>query len=783
MKKNRILPVALAAAILLSSAACSSRRAAKNGGTTAAASSSAEKYASWLSDRLGDSDATEIVVGTAADAESLGVDVSDLRDEGYVIKKSDGTAVIVGKTADGLDRGVRRYAKDFADTDSASCTYAEGYAVKSLTVAGNDISDYTIVLPETTSECIDYAAERLQTYIERACGAHLQIVPAGTDVAGRRIVLERVMQDSGDYAEFGDETFLIDVAADGTLTVKGGYYRGVKYGVFELLEKYVGYRFLFDNLNYTAAYWDEPDGNITYLAEADAIDIPSGTHDMQSPSFGYRAPFFNGASAEYLAYRKGNDFSEQAKAGMPAFTAAKHGNFGVGVKACHGVDLNVLGAGYDFYGYDPASNVQPCYSDEDFFVYSLSRYKGKIDAKLAAGGVIGRDITTIDVSQRDNDVFCQCRSCLALNRADGSGYVGSVLTYTNRIAEAMDAAYGPELKVAMLAYGGTPTPPKVTRPRSNVVISYCYYNDLAKKACYSHPADGRSCTGTPSVDSLTVSNERYAAELEGWCKITGKDQIIIWYYPGTWEFTGIVMPVTKNFREDMAYFTSLEQVYGVFTCPAGVTVSPGDLAMPYLIENLMWNADMSDEEYFALERGYFAALLGEESADCIVEYMRAVEDLALDTCWTTMAWTDPSQCMSIEQSIESFPYFIKLFDRAIAAAESEYAEKYIESLSCAMLFTGLVFVHDPWYVNGDAESRARYTELYETLRERGNRVGYPLSESKLAESGKTYDINENLVNLFNYKGPKGWWLTSARRNESETETTTGGDIGEWDVVG
>ena len=130
--------------------------------------------------------------------------------------------------------------------------------MKSLTVAGNDISDYTIVLPETTSECIDYAAERLQTYIERACGAHLQIVPAGADVAGRRIVLERVMQDSGDYAEFGDETFLIDVAANGTLTVKGGYYRGVMYGVFELLEKYVGYRFLFDNLNYTAAYWDEP---------------------------------------------------------------------------------------------------------------------------------------------------------------------------------------------------------------------------------------------------------------------------------------------------------------------------------------------------------------------------------------------------------------------------------------------------------------------------------------------------------------------------------------------
>ena len=771
--KKKIITTVLAATMLLSAVACA--KADTDGrDTVTAASSSAEKYASWLKARLGDENCAEIVVGTGEDAEALGVDVSGLRDEGYTIRKSDGTAVIIGKTADGLDRGVRCYAKEFANAESASYTYAEGFAVKNLTVAGNDISEYTILLPGTTSECTDYAAECLQKYIARACGAELPIVPADTAVGGHKIVLERVMKDSADYAEFGDESFSIDVAADGTLTIKGGYYRGIMYGTFELLEKYIGYRFLYDNLNYTAAYVDESRGNITYLAEADSIDIPAGTHDMQKPSFGYRAPFFNGTSAENIAYRKGNDLDEQAKSGNTAFTTPKYGCFGVGVKACHGIDLNVLGAGYDFDGYDPASNEQPCYSDEDFIEYSIERYKGKINAKLAAGGVIGETVTTIDVSQRDNAGFCPCRDCQKLNRADGNGYVGSVLTYTNRITEAMEEEYGRELRVSMLAYCGTSAPPKVTRPRENVVISYCFYNDLSKNACYSHTIDGKSCTGTGRRGTPTVSNAQYAAELEGWCNITGKDQIIVWYYPGTWEFSGMVSPVARNFREDMAYLSSFEQVYGVFTCPSAVAFTAGDLAMPYLIERLMWNAEMSEEEYEAIIREYFTILLGEESADCVIEHMHAVEDLALDTCWSTMAWTDPSERMSVEQNIESFPYFIELYDRALAAAESEYAEKYIEALSCTMLHTGLVYVHDSWYVNGDSDSRARYAELYEMFRERGNRVGYPLSENKLAQTGKVYNIEENPSNLFGYNkssaGPAEWWLTDPRQRELAAET-------------
>ena len=149
MKKRRILSAVLAAVMLISAAACGSYNSMQGG--VAAASSSSEKYASWLSDRLGDDDTTDIIVGTSDDASALGIDVSDLRDEGYTIRKSDGSAVIIGKTADGLDRAVRYYANNLADADSASYTHGEGYPVKVLTIAGNDIADYTIILPEALS--------------------------------------------------------------------------------------------------------------------------------------------------------------------------------------------------------------------------------------------------------------------------------------------------------------------------------------------------------------------------------------------------------------------------------------------------------------------------------------------------------------------------------------------------------------------------------------------------------------------------------------------------------
>lgn len=759
MKKRRILSAVLAAVMLISAAACGSYNSMQGG--VAAASSSSEKYASWLSDRLGDDDTTDIIVGTSDDASALGIDVSDLRDEGYTIRKSDGSAVIIGKTADGLDRAVRYYANNLADTDSASYTHGEGYPVKALTIAGNDIAGYTIILPEASDASHEFAASELQKYINQACGATLPIASYGTE-AEHEIRLERVMQDSADYAEFGDESYLICVDDDGTLTIKGGYYRGVMYGVYGLLQDHVGYRFLYDFYNYQSYSADYSQGMIDYVYEADAIDIPADLHDMQVPALAYRddyCPPFSGNAGhpDYVAKQRSNHASWY-------MSAPRYNNYGIFERACHGVDRIIGG----YPDYDMNSHVQPCYSDEDFIEYSIEAYKNIIKSRVSAGGVIGRDITTIDVAQRDYGNFCQCRKCLAQNRIDG-GYVGSVLTYTNKMAEAIEEEFGDGIRIAMLSYWGTTSVPKVTRPRDNVMISYCFYNDLSKNACYSHSIDGKSCTDTrkTSFNGIPVSNVRYAAELEGWCEIMGKDKIIIWYYPGDWSLEAMNSPLLTHLRDDMAYLASFEQVYGVFQCPW--SYSTEEFVIPYLLGRLMWNPNITDAEYWDMIEEYYEIMLGRESAGYVMEHIRGVEDNALDCCWTAMAWTDPSERMDVPKVIDSFPYFIELYDRAIAAAETETAERYVTEMSCSMLFTGLVYVQDPWYVCGDDDSRARYAELFEELRERGERTHFPMAESRLS-GGMKYDIDTNLAYLFGGSnratdGPAEWWLLYPRQQE------------------
>ena len=107
---KRILTVILSL-ILLSSFILTlgvSRRPAQNA-LIRTTSSDAADAAAWLGERLGERLTQRVVIGTDADA--YGVDVSSLEDDGYFIRAVDGETALFAKTADGLDRAVRRYAK------------------------------------------------------------------------------------------------------------------------------------------------------------------------------------------------------------------------------------------------------------------------------------------------------------------------------------------------------------------------------------------------------------------------------------------------------------------------------------------------------------------------------------------------------------------------------------------------------------------------------------------------------------------------------------------------
>jgi len=118
-----------------------------------ALSSSAEKSAEWLTERLGaDVPENDILLGIADDADAFDADMSGLRSEGYVIRSIGNDTVILGKTADGLDRGVRYYANYCKGESGLDVTYGEGPKVGKLTIAGHDISEYSIRIEADADE-------------------------------------------------------------------------------------------------------------------------------------------------------------------------------------------------------------------------------------------------------------------------------------------------------------------------------------------------------------------------------------------------------------------------------------------------------------------------------------------------------------------------------------------------------------------------------------------------------------------------------------------------------
>ena len=751
MKKPRILAALLAGMTILGTVACGS--ADDSADAYISASSSAEKYVEFLKTRLGDDVDGTITLALADKSGEYGVDLDGFRDEGYIIKKESGNAVIVGKTEDGLDRAVRYYANNMADVYAGSYAYGESAPVKSLTIAGHDISEYTIVQPKDADECHRYAAESLQKYIKQACGAELAITDTA-DGALHTITLHQVTESEDDFETLGEDgfTFIVDEAGD--LTIRGGYYRGCMYGVFTLLEEYVGYRFLYDFEN-ASSYTNRDDGMIDYVFEADHIDIPAGLRDTTVPSFIYRDNFNRSSAYGCQEYGIKSRNSGSSIRGLKKYNGYGYGTI---TAACHGLQNQALYSQFEDFNF--SNSTQPCFTDPDVIEISKNFFISQTRARIDAGEKVGREIITVDVAQMDFGEFCMCRNCSNATRIDG-GYVGPVLKFTNIMAEALEEEFGEGVYASMLVYWGTTSVPKVTRPRHNVNASYCFYSEI----CYNHCIDGLSCEGIKGNgnDSGIISSKKYGDEFRGWVEIA--DMVTVWYYPGYWCWGSMMSPIYDRIRDDFRFLASYDNVYGIYNCSANFNM-PDEKIIPYLLSHLAWDADMSDEEYEKLVKDYYYIMAGNGGDDLYTYMTESLRTYARDNCWTVMYWTAPSKRIDFEGVRNGFKYDVMLFERAIALAGSTAEQEFLERFSLSMYFTGLVASHTDWYLEGDDESRALYEEYFNRFMERGVKYKYPFDSAygadtvNVATKKDEFTLDRNPAELYKYSNSfpnNRWW--------------------------
>ncbi|MFS4418166.1 DUF4838 domain-containing protein [Maribacter sp. 2307ULW6-5] len=242
--------------------------------------------------------------------------------------------------------------------------------------------------------------------------------------------------------------------------------------------------------------------------------------------------------------------------------------------------------------------------------------------------------SVISVSQDDNQQYCQCENCNALNTQAGSP-AGSMIAFVNQVAKQF-----PDKTISALAYQHTRKPPK-TKPLENVLITLCSIE------CDRSAPIAQNCAD-------------FASDLRGWSELT--DNIRIWDY--TTQFTNFLAPFPNlhTLRPNMALFHR----NGANWVFAQHSNHPSELfeLRSYITAKLLWNPSENLENLITeFTDGYYEA-----AGPYVKEYIDVIhEEIGKDADFFLFLYGDPSEAFDSYLRPELLKKYTQLFDDAEAA--------------------------------------------------------------------------------------------------------------------
>ena len=620
--------------------------------------------------------------------------------DAYLMKKSVADTAELFDGAD-IDRDGTVTARDilylkaeFAGAIKLSESFPEGYGWKGFTVAGRDISEYRIIVSDPDNPNMCFAAQELQKYIKEGNGAELSVehTPGASvpDDGGAIVFL------TGEPSLYGTDGFTLSVT-NGNLIIEAAAKRGSMYAVYALLEDYFGYRFY--------GYDDYE------LLRDSASDIPEGTEDTQIPTVNYRCNCIDPFSDSYV-------YSSDIKrklSGCTSHPSMQNEKYGYGIcrlfANAHSFDVFIPEVEYYKAIEDPdyletlteeeieaaSRGITRCLSNEVSFELCLKNMRNLLDSRIAAGGVIGNDITEISCSYSAYEKICTCRACNKVMNAEKSAS-GILVRFVNRIDNALRAEY-PGITVITNGYGTWRKPPQVSVLNPEVILLYCW------GGCTAHNIGSGDCSGrviNGDLGSNTVE-ENYFYQWQEHCS-----RMYIWYYPTNIYYLLCPQPNFFKIYNDFRFFTS-HGVEGFYV--VGTTGSSFEDLDAYLICDLMWDTQMSREEFDRRTKEYLRFYYG-YGWIYIYEYMQMLcEAGSLKGC-VLNDYEQPFDIYSKEYFKDNYERMTELFEMALSEAATPEEQSHVERLSVHMKFLGLSATYEESYENGDEASRAEYAETW-----------------------------------------------------------------------
>ncbi|GGG96998.1 carbohydrate-binding protein [Parapedobacter pyrenivorans] len=480
-----------------------------------------------------------------------------------------------------------------------SCQAAEEPLV--LVRDGQAVS--VIVVADNAPPIDRKAADVLQDYVKRMSDVALPIVTAADDP---EVTAVWIGSAAGAGADVAGEGHVLRV--DGNrLLIHGGRGKGVLYGVYTLLETYLGCRKL--------------DQGPAWVPRQTTIAIPGDLDVHADPALVYRESFYPAAmDNEYLDWHKLHRFEDLwgiwghsfFKLVPPQTYFHEHPEYFALVNG-------------------QRQTTQLCLSNPELAEVVTDALRERMaDAPEAEYW---------SIAPMDGGGFCTCTDCSRVDEEEG-GHQGSLIRFVNRIAKEM-----PGKKFTTLAYTYTANPPRKTKPAPNVYVMLS------------------SIDAQRQQPLATVSTaQTFRDQLTGWGALTAN--LFVWDY--TTQFTNYLAPFPddRNLQPNVAYLAD-RGVKGVFEQGTGYTY--GDLAelKSYVLAKALWDPNV---DAAAVRTDFIRQYYG-DAASAVFQYLDTLHAAVAETGAVLDIYGNPVNNRNDYLSPERIDRYSALLDEAEAAAE------------------------------------------------------------------------------------------------------------------
>jgi hypothetical protein len=546
---------------------------------------------------------------------------------------------------------------------------------KSLQIVKNGVSNYEIVLLGNEAESQYKSAELLKTYIDKISGADISIVDENSqNIDKQKIFIGKITTDSLHKHELS-----INVEEQ-NLIISGGSDQATQHAVLVFLEEFLDCK------------WYTP--TVEEIPTNPTLEIP------KSLNFNY-TPDITTRTVHSRLFYENHAFAEKQKVTKVAFP------YYVPNARVH--TFNKFMPEELFFKDHPEyyalrgnkrAPTQLCLTNKKV----LEIVKDSVTSLFQQFP----EATVISVSQDDNQQFCECENCSAIDKKEDS-HAGTMIHFVNKIAKTF-----PNKTISTLAYQHTRKPPKV-KPEENVLITLCSIE----------------CDRSAPIQEKCRD---FADDLIGWGKLT--NNIRIWDY--TTQFTNFLAPFPNllTIQPNIKFFRD-QHTNWVFEQHSN---NPSELfeLRSYMMAKLLWNPDQDfDDLIKEFTDGYY-----KEAGIFVRNYIDLVHEKILeDQDFFLFLYGDPSQAFNSYLNAELLEQYNTFFDDAEKAVS--YDQEIVDRVKVARLSIDYAILE---------ASKKGLTEKYKLIAENDKGVMNvnPLVKNKLENFYQT--CNKANITLMNEMG-------------------------------